>query len=163
MNVSRDRMSRPIDISSLLENSERRVNLVVDEPGLHWKGLSTTGQSGGDGGGECGGSAARRKAGLRRMRRCRGVNRSLVGKENQRPKNLRKGQGRGSVLPSWYPRTPLRDITAIVRVIFSLLIMLYAFCFSWYIFYCYLLDFFMWVFWSWICLSNVKYALFFSL
>jgi hypothetical protein len=28
----------------------------------------------------------------------------------------RRGRGSNSLLPSWYPRTPLRDITAVVRV-----------------------------------------------
>ncbi|KAK6941880.1 hypothetical protein RJ641_027257, partial [Dillenia turbinata] len=40
-----------------------------------------------------------------------------MGRENT-PTMARRGRGRGvrrSVLPSWYPRTPLRDITSIVR------------------------------------------------
>ncbi|XP_009786601.1 protein POLYCHOME-like [Nicotiana sylvestris] len=42
----------------------------------------------------------------------------VIGRENISPSG--RGRGRGgqhSVLPSWYPRTPLRDITSIVRAI----------------------------------------------
>ncbi|XP_010672481.2 protein GIGAS CELL1 [Beta vulgaris subsp. vulgaris] len=116
MNASRDRLSRPVDISSLLQNAERRVDLVVDEPGLHWLGLSpqsvSTSQSGG-----ASGKSSRRRVGLQKYRHRRYISRSLLNQENQRPRSVRKGQGRGSILPSWYPRTPLRDITAIVRAI----------------------------------------------
>ncbi|KAG5252815.1 hypothetical protein OIU78_019897 [Salix suchowensis] len=46
--------------------------------------------------------------------------RTIMDRENMpSPGSARRGRGRGSnsVLPSWYPRTPLRDITAIVRAI----------------------------------------------
>ncbi|EOY25886.1 hypothetical protein QUC31_011828 [Theobroma cacao] len=39
------------------------------------------------------------------------------GKENTPVSVTALGRGRGSVLPSWYARTPLRDITAVVRAI----------------------------------------------
>lgn len=39
-----------------------------------------------------------------------------VGQENISPTVGRGRGGRGSVLPYWYPRTPLRDITSVVRV-----------------------------------------------
>ncbi|XP_009619294.1 protein POLYCHOME-like isoform X2 [Nicotiana tabacum] len=42
----------------------------------------------------------------------------VIGRENISPSG--RGRGRGGqhiVLPSWYPRTPLRDITSIVRAI----------------------------------------------
>lgn len=40
------------------------------------------------------------------------------GRENMPMVSARSGRGRASasVLPSWYPRTPLRDITHIIRV-----------------------------------------------
>lgn len=49
---------------------------------------------------------------------------SLMGRENASPAVLSvrgrgRGRGRGragNVLPSWYPRTPLQDITSITRV-----------------------------------------------
>ncbi|XP_022842253.1 protein POLYCHOME [Olea europaea var. sylvestris] len=40
-----------------------------------------------------------------------------VGQENISPTVGRGRGGRGSVLPYWYPRTPLRDITSVVRAI----------------------------------------------
>ncbi|KAF5750681.1 hypothetical protein HS088_TW03G01020 [Tripterygium wilfordii] len=54
--------------------------------------------------------------------RARYVHRTPVtaGRENVPPMgSARRGRGRvtSSVLPSWYPRTPLRDITAVVRAI----------------------------------------------
>ena len=48
-----------------------------------------------------------------------------TGQENNpRTAQWSSGRGRttGSVLPSWYPRTPLQDITAVVRVIFDSLL-----------------------------------------
>ncbi|XP_027351083.1 protein POLYCHOME [Abrus precatorius] len=39
------------------------------------------------------------------------------GRENTPLVTPRRGRGRGSVLPSWYPRTPLRDITVLSRAI----------------------------------------------
>ncbi|KAJ7976842.1 protein POLYCHOME-like [Quillaja saponaria] len=43
----------------------------------------------------------------------------IFSRENSQPGTSRRGRGRArnSVLPSWYPRTPLRDITAVVRAI----------------------------------------------
>ncbi|KAL9155238.1 hypothetical protein ABFS82_10G168700 [Erythranthe guttata] len=38
----------------------------------------------------------------------------ITGKENLSPM---VGSGRGSILPPWYPRKPLQDITAVVRAI----------------------------------------------
>lgn len=46
---------------------------------------------------------------------------SPLGRENT---PVRRG---GSVLPAWYPRTPLRDITAIVRVIINSTLLGYFF------------------------------------
>lgn len=117
MHPSRDRLARPIDISTLLQNAERQVDLVVEEPGLHWMGLSTQNVSTGQSSNGVTGKLSKRSVGLQRIRRRRYGNRSLLGKENQRPRSARKDHGRSSVLPSWYPRTPLRDITAIVRAI----------------------------------------------
>lgn len=37
------------------------------------------------------------------------------GQDNVPPRSIRRGQGRGTDLPSWYPRRPLGDITAITR------------------------------------------------
>ncbi|XP_074292051.1 protein GIGAS CELL1-like [Silene latifolia] len=118
MPVSRDRRSRPVDVSTLLPNAQRRANLTVDEPGLRLRTLSSqnvmTGKSSG---------SARRlrrrslQAQRTRMRHQRYLNRLPVDQENRSPMTVRSGQGRRSLLPSYYPRTPLRDITAIVRAI----------------------------------------------
>ncbi|PRQ43886.1 hypothetical protein RchiOBHm_Chr3g0473181 [Rosa chinensis] len=46
--------------------------------------------------------------------------RAAIGRENvllAGSSSRRRGRGSNSVLPSWYPRTPLRDITAITRAI----------------------------------------------
>ena len=95
MHVSRDRLSRPVDISSMLQNAQRQVNLVVDVPGLQWKGLSTKKVS------------TRRHIGAQKSVHQRYVNRSWIDKENQRPRTLHgqgkgkgKGKGKGSILPS---------------------------------------------------------------
>lgn len=45
------------------------------------------------------------------------VTRGPIGRENTPVGSARRGRG---VLPAWYPRTPLRDITAVVRVIFKI-------------------------------------------
>ncbi|KAJ6747407.1 PROTEIN POLYCHOME [Salix koriyanagi] len=44
--------------------------------------------------------------------------RTPLGRENIPPPGSarrRRGRGSNSVLPAWYPRTPLRDVTAVVR------------------------------------------------
>ncbi|XWS59211.1 hypothetical protein CRYUN_Cryun08bG0102000 [Craigia yunnanensis] len=56
------------------------------------------------------------------IRRSRNLYRSAApGRENApvtaSPMGRGRGRASGSVLPSWYPRTPLRDITAVVRAI----------------------------------------------
>ncbi|KAL9237540.1 hypothetical protein vseg_012075 [Gypsophila vaccaria] len=118
MPVSRDRLSRPVDISRLLPNAQRRVNLVVDEPGLRLRGLSSQNASIS----KPSGSASRlRRRSLQsqraRMRHQRYLSRLPVDQENQIPVTVRNSQRRRSLLPSWHPRTPLRDITAIARAI----------------------------------------------
>lgn len=48
----------------------------------------------------------------------RGRARAFLGSENT-PPSTRRARGRvssRSLLPAWYPRTPLRDITAVARV-----------------------------------------------
>ncbi|CAO2838287.1 unnamed protein product [Amaranthus hypochondriacus] len=110
MHVTRDRKSRPVDISSMLPNAQRRVNLVVDVPGLQWKGLSTKVSTEKTGG--VINKISRGRVGARRRMYRWYVN---IDKENQRPNILR--QSKASILPYWYPRTPLRDITSIVRAI----------------------------------------------
>ncbi|KAK9748145.1 hypothetical protein RND81_02G039000 [Saponaria officinalis] len=118
--VSRDRLARPVDISALLGRETRRVNLIVDEPGLRRVGLSGYGSRnvlGNDG------SAIGSPVGVQRAGYNGGRNQQrsvVVGRDARTPGSsaARRGGSRGrSQLPSWYPRTPLRDITAIVRAI----------------------------------------------
>lgn len=117
-NLSRDRLARPVDISTLYNGAARRVDLIVDIPGLRWAGLSGTGPRNRS-------DSSRLSVGAQGGRwRGRGwqYQRSLaVDPENRTPTTMvrRNGGDRGrgsSLLPAWYPRTPLRDITAIVRV-----------------------------------------------
>jgi len=106
---SRERLSRPVDISTLFRGAARTVDLKVDEPGLRWAGLS--------------GDPTRRISSSPSSRARRSSRRTFGGgPENRTPGRTTRsgrgrGRGRGRVLPHWYPRTPLRDITAIVRVI----------------------------------------------
>ncbi|KAL2464702.1 Protein POLYCHOME [Forsythia ovata] len=64
------------------------------------------------------GVVGRGNLGTPRIGRGWNVNASRVGQENRSPPvGSGQGRGSGSVLPSWYPRTPLRDITSVVRAI----------------------------------------------
>lgn len=117
---SRDRLARPVDISTLYRGAARRVDLIVDEPGLIWTGLSGNGPRNVSSGGS---DSSGRSIGVYggRFGRGRNLYRPLMsGRENRTPGMMARrsggSRGRGSRLPSWYPRTPLRDITAIVRV-----------------------------------------------
>ncbi|XP_057517327.1 protein POLYCHOME-like isoform X2 [Amaranthus tricolor] len=98
---SRDRLPRPVDISSLYKGAARRVDLIVDIPGLRWAGLS--------------GHGPRRTAGVRGGRQQGWIHqRPLVTGQGNRAPRSGGGRGRGSgTLPYWYPRAPLRDVTAI--------------------------------------------------
>ncbi|KAL9233151.1 hypothetical protein vseg_008181 [Gypsophila vaccaria] len=107
MPASRDRLSRPIDISGLLPNAQRRVNLMVDEPGLHWRGLAS--QSGSKASASSFRLRVRSIQANRTRLRHQSYFRSLpVDQENRTPMTVRRrGLRRRNVLPSWYPRTPL--------------------------------------------------------
>ncbi|XP_009602908.1 protein POLYCHOME-like [Nicotiana tomentosiformis] len=58
-----------------------------------------------------------RTAGGGRGRNSSGTPARAIGSQNISPGGRGRWRGRRSVLPSWYPRTPLRDITSIVRAI----------------------------------------------
>ncbi|KDP37365.1 hypothetical protein JCGZ_06819 [Jatropha curcas] len=119
MTESRDRLSRAIDIAAVF--SRRRsgaLGFYLDQPDLE-SALSpirrpiaaartvTVGAS----------PISRGRGGLGTPR-IRNTHGTLV-RENTPVASLRRGNGngRGRILPSWYPRTPLRDITAVVRAI----------------------------------------------
>ncbi|KAL9239463.1 hypothetical protein vseg_013782 [Gypsophila vaccaria] len=127
--VSRDRLPRPVDISTLLDRGTRRVNLVVDEPGLRRVGLSgggfrnVSGNGGGRGGISGSSAGTGSPVGVQGTGFAVGRNQQramVVGRGARTPGTsaVRRGGGRGrSQLPSWHPRTPLRDITDIMRAI----------------------------------------------
>ncbi|KAL9258988.1 POLYCHOME-like protein [Drosera capensis] len=122
MPESRNRLPRPIDISSMLPNAARRVHLMVDEPGLSLGLLGTPVQ-----GTTQLSPGASRGTPLRRGNGSpaagRGSRRSPLARGSWGRRTVyRGGRGRGrarTVLPSWYPRRPLGDITPIVRAIES--------------------------------------------
>ncbi|GMP86986.1 hypothetical protein CsSME_00039546 [Camellia sinensis var. sinensis] len=137
MPESRDRLSRPDDIAAMFARRRQSIGgiaILLDEPEevgsgtpFLWGATAMTGTRGAMGlAATRGGGVGRGSLGTPRTRYRRGGGRNLyrspvvVGQENTPLGRVRRGRGRGgrgSVLPSWYPRTPLRDITAIVRAI----------------------------------------------
>ncbi|GKV25774.1 hypothetical protein SLEP1_g35168 [Rubroshorea leprosula] len=126
---SRDRLLRPIDLAEvftrrrsgalgvLSEESQRLLGSPVQQsPMRRGTGVGVTGTVGGRG-------LVRMGLGTPRSRIGRGrtVYRSpQLGRENSPVQGgSRRGRGRatGTVLPYWYPTTPLRDVTAVVRAI----------------------------------------------
>ncbi|XP_010506038.1 PREDICTED: protein POLYCHOME [Camelina sativa] len=133
MPEARDRIERPVDYPAAFLN--RRSNgILIDEPAAthhhlfgspvqrvpsEATGLGSIGQGslmGRDG-------LVRGNFGIRRTagggRRGQIQFRSPQGRENTSLGVTRRGRARAStsVLPSWYPRTPLRDVSAVVRAI----------------------------------------------
>ncbi|KAM7265482.1 hypothetical protein ACFE04_003165 [Oxalis oulophora] len=123
---ARDRLTRPVDIATIY--ARRRsgaLGILSDEPATPSpinpatpRGVAETPIGRGRGGVmrtnlfAAGGSAGH---GTRILQTP-----SRIGRENTlRMSGSRRARGSGSrsVLPSWYPRTPLRDITAVVRAI----------------------------------------------
>lgn len=138
MAESRDRLSRPDDVRaafahrrqsiggiSILLDEEQEVRGTGTTP-FRWGATAMTGTRGPTGAAATrgGGGVGRGILGTprsnNRNRLGRNLHRSpVVGRENMGSRSFRRGRGRStnSVLPSWYPRTPLRDITAVVRAI----------------------------------------------
>ncbi|KAF8396101.1 hypothetical protein HHK36_017713 [Tetracentron sinense] len=136
MPESRDRLSRADEPTPMI--SRRRtvgsIGILVDEPErgsnlfgspFRWGSTAMTASRGLT----IGPMAASRSVGMGRAgygtpRLGNGRGRILYGSPSSGPENSRagtgrRGRGRGtnSPLPSWYPRTPLRDITGVVRAI----------------------------------------------
>ncbi|XP_021893909.1 protein POLYCHOME-like [Carica papaya] len=135
MPESRDRLSRPVEIAQvfarrrsgalgiLVDEQETNINLFGSP--VHRAGAQTAlgstparrsmvlGGGSGRGGGLRRASFGTPRTGNGRGRNLRGT---PGGRENTPAGGARRGRGL-SVLPAWYPRTPLRDITAIVRAI----------------------------------------------
>lgn len=135
MSESRDRLSRPVDIAAMYARRlqlGRRIGFLPDEPELT-ANLAVSPFRWGTTGMEAtrepigvtpprGSGLGRGGYGTPRIRNGRGRNlyEPSAGRENMLVGNSRQGRGRrstNSLLPSWYPRTPLRDITHVVQAI----------------------------------------------
>ena len=136
MPESRDRLSRPDDVRAMFALRRQSIgglSILLDEPEtssgtpFRWGESRETAMTGTRG--PMGVAATRGGSGFgrgslgtprNRNRHGRNLHRSpaAMGRENLPTRSLRRGRGRStnSVLPSWYPRTPLHDITAVVRV-----------------------------------------------
>ncbi|KAA8518232.1 hypothetical protein F0562_015706 [Nyssa sinensis] len=131
MPESRDRLSTPDDVTAMFARRRQSIGglgILVDEPGmglgtpLRWGTTAMTGTRGTMGVAATRGGVRRGSFGTPRVGH--GSRRNLYGSPALGCQNTPGGSGgRGrarstnSVLPSWYPRTPLRDITAVVRAI----------------------------------------------
>ncbi|KAM3339653.1 protein POLYCHOME [Capsicum galapagoense] len=124
MAEGRDRLTRhedPIDIYSRRRRSFARggIGIFEDEsPDSSSRAPAETGRmtaaSIGYGGiGRIGFGSPRTRRGRQSLR----TPTRVIGRQNISPAGQGRSRGRHSVLPAWYPRTPLRDITAIVRAI----------------------------------------------
>lgn len=114
MPEARDRRERPVDYPAAFLN-RRYHGILLDEPSpAHLnpfqspvvQRLPSESTTMGRGGGVARGNLGVRRTGGGRVRRGLGV--------------ARRGRARASassVLPSWYPRTPLRDVSSVVRAI----------------------------------------------
>ncbi|KAL9295358.1 unnamed protein product [Arabidopsis thaliana] len=117
MPEARDRTERPVDYSTIFAN-RRRHGILLDEPDSRLSLIESPvnpdiGSIGGTGG------LVRGNFTTWRPGNGRGGHtpfRLPQGRENMPIVTARRGRG-GGLLPSWYPRTPLRDITHIVRAI----------------------------------------------
>ncbi|XP_022742799.1 protein POLYCHOME [Durio zibethinus] len=132
MAESRDRITRPVDLAEVFARRRSGPLRILSDEAQELLGspvqqavtrrpmgvgvTTSTARGGG----------LRRGIGFRTprsgIRRGRNLYRSpAAGKENTPITASSTGRGRGrasgSVLPSWYPRTPLRDITAVIRAI----------------------------------------------
>ena len=129
----RDRLSRAVDVAAIFARRRSGVHgILVDESGTgldlfgspirQQSTVTTSARRLTDfgarrGGGYVSGSFRTPRTGNLRGRNLHGS--SSAGRENVPPLGSGwRGRGRAtnSPLPSWYPRTPLRDITAIIRV-----------------------------------------------
>lgn len=132
MPESRDRIARPDDIAALFarqRQSVRNSGILPDDVGISnlfgsprttvtmatRRPIGMTAVRGGGGFGRA--SFGTPRTGIGRGRNLYAS--TSVGRENTPSTGGRRGRGRltNSGLPSWYPRTPLRDITAVVRAI----------------------------------------------
>ncbi|XAR60395.1 hypothetical protein NMG60_11033749 [Bertholletia excelsa] len=122
MPESRNRLSRLEDMTAMFA---RRWQMIGHIEILQDKLEGTTAMTSTCGvvgvGATRGGGVGRGALGMPRARNGHGYNlygTLVMGRENRPTGSFPWGRGRSqnSVLPSWYPRMPLRDITAVVRV-----------------------------------------------
>ncbi|KAI4300730.1 hypothetical protein L6164_034071 [Bauhinia variegata] len=131
MPESRDRLSRPVDVAALFGCRQLGlIGVLDDEVELHLfrstprrestastVALRATGFGTTRPGGVVRGTVGTPRAITGRDRGRNLLGSPVLGAENNASGTARRGMGRPSprVLPSWYPRTPLRDITTVVR------------------------------------------------
>ncbi|KAG6769253.1 hypothetical protein POTOM_024871 [Populus tomentosa] len=120
MPVSRDRLSSPVDIAAIFaaRRQSRILGVYQDQPELDMALVGSPRPNAATRTQTVGvvTITVRGRGGLGTPRGRGG--RTPLGRENIPPSgSARRGRGRGSnsVLPAWYPRTPLRDVTAVVR------------------------------------------------
>ncbi|KAK4776753.1 hypothetical protein SAY86_005441 [Trapa natans] len=129
MPESRDRLVRPVDVAAAFSLRRSSILGVLSDEGDGNPFLFDPPIQRRSSGVAFGREGGRARAGLTRgvpgvaSARVRNIYRSpLAGGENT-PITGSAGRGRGrgrhmhSLLPAWYPRTPLRDITSVVRAI----------------------------------------------
>ncbi|XP_024031210.1 LOW QUALITY PROTEIN: protein POLYCHOME [Morus notabilis] len=139
MPEARDRLSRPVDVAAmfarrrsaavqvLVDDTENGADLfrspIRQQPAAMATGVRTPMERRGGGGVGIGrGGLGTPRTGNSRFRSSfRSSSAAAVASRENTPAPgiVRRGRGRGrsGVLPYWYPRTPLRDITAIARAI----------------------------------------------
>ncbi|CAN8318007.1 unnamed protein product [Cochlearia groenlandica] len=135
MPEARDRIERPVDYSAAFL-TRRSNGILLDEPTttaqfnlfgspvqrLPSETTTGIGSIGSQGSMTGRGGFTRGNFGIRRTgggRRGQSQFRTPQGRENMSLGVTRRGRARASasVLPSWYPRTPLRDVSTVVRAI----------------------------------------------
>lgn len=138
MPEARDRLSRPADVAELYRrrvtqigggrriDAGRIINVFRDDAGgitvgtpFRWGATGLTGTLGaGTAAAAAGGVGTPIRTPFRTptARRGRGSSARVIGRENVSHTGRRLLRARDSVLPSWYPRRPLQDITYITRV-----------------------------------------------
>lgn len=150
MPESRYRLSRAVDVATLLARRRSEILAIYeDQPDLERALFVTPSrpQMAANRTGAVGTSPIGRGRGTPRGQPGRGRNiyrTSGLGRENTPVGSMRRGNGseRGrasnSILPSWYPRTPLRDISAIIRVMLICYVLclfrLFLFCLDYFAF-----------------------------
>ncbi|ESQ44287.1 hypothetical protein EUTSA_v10006194mg [Eutrema salsugineum] len=125
MPEARDRTERPVDYSAIFVN-RRSHGVLLDEPTSRLSPVQrlpsdsqVNPEHGSIGRGSLVGTSGLVRGNFSSWRPGNGNGRFPQGRENLPMVSARRGRGRASpsVLPSWYPRTPLRDITHIIRAI----------------------------------------------